>query len=53
MNDVQLEVRMSKKFTPSSSRFKLMSGIPKIPIIVSQDQPTLPKFLFFQNNQID
>jgi hypothetical protein len=37
MNDVQLEVRMSKKFTPSSSKLKLMNGIPQIPIIVSQE----------------
>jgi hypothetical protein len=48
MNDVQLEFMMSKKMTPSSSKLKLMNGIPQIPIIVSQEQPTLLEFLFFQ-----
>lgn len=30
---------MSKKFTPSLSKFRLINGIPQIPIIVSQEQP--------------
>jgi hypothetical protein len=38
MNVVQLEAKMSKEFTPSSIRLKLMSGIPQIPTIVSQEQ---------------
>jgi hypothetical protein len=38
MNAVQLEARMSKGFTPSSIRLRLMSGIPQIPTIVSQEQ---------------
>jgi hypothetical protein len=29
---------MSREFTPSSRRFRLMSGIPYIPIVVSQEQ---------------
>jgi hypothetical protein len=37
MNVVQLEARTSKKFTPSSIRFRLMNGIPQIPTIVSQE----------------
>jgi hypothetical protein len=38
MNVTQLEVRMSKEFTPSSSRLKLMGGIPQLSIIVPQEQ---------------
>jgi hypothetical protein len=38
MNVVELEVRMSIKFTPSSNKLRLMSGILHIPIIISQEQ---------------
>jgi hypothetical protein len=38
MNVVLLEVKMSKEFTPSLSKIRLINGIPQIPIIVSQEQ---------------
>jgi hypothetical protein len=34
---VQLEARLSRELTPSSRMPRMMSGIPQIPIIVSQD----------------
>ncbi len=39
MNVVQLEVRMSKELTTSSSKLRLINAILQIPIIVSQEQP--------------
>jgi hypothetical protein len=38
MNVVQLEVKSSKKLTPSSRMLKVMNGIPQILIIVSKEQ---------------
>jgi len=37
MNVIQLEARMSKEFTPSSVRLRMMNGIPQIPTIISQE----------------
>jgi hypothetical protein len=38
MNVVQLEARLFRELTPSFKVLKMMSGIPHIPIIVSQKQ---------------
>jgi hypothetical protein len=38
MNAIQLEVRMSKEFTPSLRKPKLVNGIPQIPIMITQKQ---------------
>jgi hypothetical protein len=38
MNVVQLEARLFRELTPSLKVHKVMSGIPQIPIIVSQKQ---------------
>jgi hypothetical protein len=38
MNVVQLEVRMSKEFTPSLRKPKLVNGILQIPIMIAQKQ---------------
>ncbi len=38
MNVVQLEARLFRELTPSFKVLKMMSGIPHIPIIISQEQ---------------
>jgi hypothetical protein len=35
MNVIQMEVRLSREFTPSSRMPRMMNGIPQISIIVS------------------